>query len=190
MTLADLERLHKLKETGILKGGYDLFKWISLSLLVPLFIWTLYNGLHGDREKAQEGQKAPQIHLNSAQGDPVKLSDYKGEFIALNFWATWCEPCKTEMPILEEFSQQAEGAAVIGINMTNNEASQDQVLHFMKENKIHFPILLDSSGKVFEKYNIMSLPSTFFINKEGVIVKYHAGPLTVKDLHEITEEFD
>lgn len=167
-----------------------MIKRISLSLLVSLFVWTLYIGLQGDREKAQEGEKAPHFQLNSVQGEPNKLSDYKGEFLVLNFWATWCEPCKTEMPILEEFSQQEEDVAVIGINMTNNEASQDQVLHFIQDNKIRFPILLDSSGSVFEKYSILSLPSTFFINKDGVIVKYHAGPLTGKDLQKIVGAFD
>jgi peroxiredoxin len=166
-----------------------LAKRISLVLLVSLFAWTLFAGFKGDREYAEKGHKAPQFQLVSIQGESMKLTDFDGKLIVLNFWATWCGPCKTEMPALNQFSQQSEDITVIGINMTGNESSKTAVMQFVKEYEISFPILLDHSGSVFEKYRILSLPSTFFINEDGMIVEYHTGPLTEEYLRETARKF-
>ncbi|MCA1041855.1 TlpA family protein disulfide reductase [Bacillus infantis] len=165
-------------------------KRISLVLLVSLFAWTLFAGFKGDQDEyAEKGHTAPQFQLASIHGKSMKLTDYDGKLIVLNFWATWCGPCNTEMPALNQFSQQSEDITVIGINMTDNESSKTAVMQFVKEYEISFPILLDHSGSVFEKYRILSLPSTYFINEDGVIVEYHIGPLTERYLQETTRKF-
>lgn len=112
------------------------------------------------------GEKAPDFEVKTLQGDLVKLSDYQGKKVMLNFWATWCPPCKEEMPDMEKFYQQASDDVVI---LAVNIDPQYNVNKFVTEMGITFPILLDEKDKVNSMYQVLTIPTTYFIDKKGII---------------------
>ncbi|PCI25192.1 MAG: hypothetical protein COB67_11020 [SAR324 cluster bacterium] len=103
--------------------------------------------------------------LVDPQNNPVKLGDYKGKILLLNFWATWCIPCVKEMPDFEALLAALEGEdfAILGINVMD---SKSRVLRFLKQKKITLPIALDAKG-IYPKYKVQNFPTTLILNKEG-----------------------
>jgi cytochrome c biogenesis protein CcmG/thiol:disulfide interchange protein DsbE len=111
----------------------------------------------------------------------LSLSDFKGAAIVLNFWASWCAPCKEELPLLESTwkQMQAQGKDVVFIGIDYQESSS-AATSFLQQNGVTYPAVLDASGSVASKYGITSLPDTFFINRNGTVVS--------KELREITAQ--
>ncbi len=128
------------------------------------------------------GSKAPNFTLHSLDGDEVSLSDYKGKKILVNFWATWCPPCKKEMPAIQQFSKEAnEDLVVIAVNID----PENDVVAFANEYKLTFPILLDYQDvdkPVSDNYQVMAIPTTFFIDSEGNIQNKFIGEMKLKDI--------
>ncbi|ENH97691.1 thioredoxin [Gracilibacillus halophilus YIM-C55.5] len=122
------------------------------------------------------GQVAPDFTLQTIDGETVKLSDYRGDRVMLNFWATWCPPCREEMPDLQAFYQDSD-AVVLGINMTTTEQNIGDVRDFIDEYQLSFPILVDSEDKVAVTYQIHPLPTSYMIDSKGVIQFRIFGPL-------------
>ena len=118
----------------------------------------------------REGFLAPDFTLDTLQGEKVRLSDLRGKIVVLNFWATWCLPCRAETPALEKTYEQYEqsGMVVLGVDLANQDSIGD-VEAFIQEFKLTYPILLDRDGSVANLYQIKGIPSTFFINREGII---------------------
>ena len=122
----------------------------------------------------KEGFSAPAFNLDlldtedSASG--VTLSDYRGQVVMINFWATWCPPCREEMPaiqaVFEDYKEQ--GFVVLAVNTTFQD-NELEVKDFVLEYNLSFPILLDISGEVSQQYQLRGLPSTYFIDRNGVI---------------------
>jgi peroxiredoxin len=130
---------------------------------------------------AEVSQKAPNFILPSLDGKEVKLSDFKGRKVMINFWATWCPPCKAEMPAMQQLYNQAKGYIdILAINIDPH----NDVAGFVRENQLTFPILLDETGKVNEEYSIISIPTTLLVNEEGIIVKKHIGAMTFEQMEE------
>ena len=131
------------------------------------------------------GHPAPDFSLAAlgpATGkSTLSLSDFKGRAIVLNFWASWCVPCKEELPLLENTwkQMQAQGKDVIFIGINYQEASSTAA-SFLQQNGVTYPAALDASGSVASTYGITSLPDTFFINRNGTVVS--------KELREITAQ--
>ncbi|MCZ8514105.1 redoxin domain-containing protein [Paenibacillus filicis] len=125
------------------------------------------------------GQTAPDFELKQLDGTVVKLSDYRGKTVFLNFWATWCPPCQAEIPYLKEFhsANEASGAIVLGINATSTELSVPVVQAWTKEWKLSFPVALDSSGDVGRTYKVNAYPATYVIDANGIIREKHQGPM-------------
>ncbi|MBC7242337.1 MAG: redoxin domain-containing protein [Anaerolineae bacterium] len=123
------------------------------------------------------GALAPDFVVSDLEGNPIQLSAYRGKRVLLNFWATWCPPCRYEMPALQEaYTAFADDDFVIlGINYL--EAGED-VRAFMESLSLTFPVGIDSSGEVFRGYRVVSIPTSFFINRDGVIIALYRGPLT------------
>src|SRR5579875_4011047 len=125
------------------------------------------------------GSKAPDFTLKTLTGETVKLSSLKGKKVILNFWATWCPPCKAEMPEIEQFYQTAgKDIVILAVNID----PQLDVKGFVDKNHITFPILLDTNDKVNEQYQIISIPTTFFIDKNGVIQNKIVGAMKLADM--------
>ncbi len=135
---------------------------------------------------ANEGQPAPNISLQTSTGEHIRLSDFKGQKVVVNFWASWCPPCREEMQAFENyFSSNKQNARLMSVNMTNAEKTIDDVQAFLKRNNLTFPVLLDSQGKTGEAYQILTLPTSLFIDSGGIIQKKWIGPLDEDTIHSI-----
>ncbi len=133
-----------------------------------------------DSLAAGTGKAAPDWALKNVDGKTVKLSDYKGKVVILDFWATWCPPCRAEIPsfveLYKKYSQ--DGLVVVGVSV--DEEGPSVVKPFIKRNKIEYPIVM-ADGKIEQAYGgVEAIPTTFIINREGKIVNKHVG-LTSKE---------
>jgi cytochrome c biogenesis protein CcmG/thiol:disulfide interchange protein DsbE len=124
----------------------------------------------------QSGFAAPDFTLNTPTGETYTLSELKGNAVLVNLWATWCPPCRAEMPAIQKIYDEyrQEGLIVLAINMT----SQDNALNittFVAQFSLDFPILLDETGEVAAAYQLRSLPSSYFIDRAGIISEIVIG---------------
>lgn len=123
------------------------------------------------------GNLAPDFELETLTGDVVKLSDYRGKKVMVNFWATWCPPCRAEIPDMQKFYEKHD-IEILAINLTETEPSRGQVNGFVDEFGMTFPVLLDNDLTVAEDtYKIQPIPSSFFIDTKGIIRFYAPGAL-------------
>ncbi|UOQ94728.1 redoxin domain-containing protein [Halobacillus shinanisalinarum] len=122
------------------------------------------------------GDIAPDFQLQTLEGENVKLSDYRGQRVMVNFWATWCPPCRAEMPDMEKFYQNKD-VVVLAVNLTQTESNLQQVKDFVNEFTLTFPILLDKESKVATNYEIRPIPSSFMIDSNGIIQYKALGAL-------------
>lgn len=122
---------------------------------------------------------APDFELTTLNGEKVILSDYQGKKVILNFWATWCPPCKAEMPHMQKFYEKYkdQGVEILAVNLTSQDKGVDKVKAFVEENGLTFPILLDEEGVVGQNYQIATIPTSYMIDTEGNIVKKVVGPM-------------
>jgi len=128
------------------------------------------------------GQLAYDFELQDMAGNTVKLSDYRGKKVFLNFWASWCPPCKAEMPHLQAFSEEQEDTVVLGVNVTSSESHPDNAALFLEENEISF-LNLYGTEEVFNQYQVQSLPTSYLIGSDGKIYERIIGAVT-KDILE------
>jgi peroxiredoxin len=158
-----------------------------LSLITVAIVQAMDNESKENDEKdalggLKIGAKAPNFSLKTLDGKQVELSDYKGKKVMLNFWATWCPPCKKEMPDMEKYTQQAgDDVVVLAVNID----PENDVQSFVDDNGITFTIPLDSQSAknpVNERYKILSIPTTYFIDKEGIIRNKVISAMTLKDM--------
>ena len=129
------------------------------------------------------GDRAPDFELTTLKGDVVSLSDYEGSPVMINFWATWCPPCREEMPDMEKFYQETE-IEILAVNLLDTERTIDDVEQFVEEYGLTFPILLDESIEVAMIYGIQSIPTSYMIDSEGIIQFIVIGPLTYQQMNQ------
>ncbi len=135
----------------------------------------------------KQGNVPPDFELTTLTGDVVRLSDYKGKKVILNFWASWCPPCKEEMPHMEKYYQKnkdSENVEIIAVNMTTAERP-GSAREFVDAYGLTFPIPLDKTGEVLDAYKIGPLPMTYMINTDGTIAHQVSGPINEKVLNEL-----
>ena len=118
----------------------------------------------------REGFYAPDFTLDTLDGSTITLSDLRGKSVVINFWATWCLPCRAETPALENAFEQYQDSDVVilGVNLTNQD-SVAAVEAFVQEFELTYPILLDRDGGIGYLYQVTGLPTTYFISREGII---------------------
>jgi peroxiredoxin len=127
-------------------------------------------------ESAAVGSTAPNFELLNLAGEKVKLDDSRGKIVVINFWATWCEPCKVEMPYFDVLYNDSEGELeILAINF--DEPAQ-QVQQYVNEYQLSFPVLLDPGGFVQDLYRVRGYPTTFVVDPEGIIQFHHIGLIT------------
>ncbi|MDQ4078533.1 MAG: TlpA family protein disulfide reductase [Chloroflexota bacterium] len=127
----------------------------------------------------------PTLALPNLEGEELSLEEWRGTNVILNFWATWCYPCRTEMPTLAAVHAENEDVIVVGVNY---EESAADARAFVEELDLDFPILLDQEGKLADKFRVVGLPTTFFINRDGQIIGSHIGPVTEEMLDGIISQ--
>jgi thiol-disulfide isomerase/thioredoxin len=120
------------------------------------------------------GSKLPAFQLADLQGKPVRLSDYAGKTLIINFWATWCPPCRDEMPTLVQYYEEARPGNVELLSVNDGEPAAD-VAKFVGEFKMNFPILMDADSQYFDKLLLDSLPTTILVGPDGVVRALHIG---------------
>ncbi len=122
------------------------------------------------RQAAAKGSAAPDFVLTDLQGHAVKLSDLRGKAVVLNFWATWCPPCKEEIPWFVELQKRygAQGLQVVGVSM--DDGDQKDVAKFAAENAINYPVLFGKEDVAAQYGGIDYLPTTFYIDRNGVVL--------------------
>jgi len=132
-------------------------------------------------QSPQVGKLAPDFELSGLDGQAVSLSALRGKPVLISFWATWCEPCRFEMPFIQEvyegWTGKTPSLVILAINLGENPS---RVERFMEEYGLSFPVLLDANQDVTEKYNIRVIPATFFIDKDGIIQDIKFGAFLSK----------
>jgi peroxiredoxin len=130
----------------------------------------------------QVGKLAPDFEFTDAEGNSTSLSNLRDKYIILNFWQTWCQPCKYEMPLLQDLAYDQEKADNGLILLTvNSGESADTVQRFMKERGFSFPVLLDVQKGISRSYNVRFIPTTFFIGRDGIISNIRVGAFMNED---------
>ena len=138
-----------------------------------------------DGADAAQTVRAYEFEMEDQFGNVHRLDDYKGKVIFLNFWATWCGPCRNEMPeiqmLYEEYAAQGENAEV-------GEGSREEITAFMEENGYTYPVLMDETGEMFSYYGISAFPTTFMIDRDGNVYGYVSGQLTEDIMRSIIDQ--
>jgi len=136
----------------------------------------------------REGAEAPDFELTALDGKTVKLSDYRGKKVILNFWATWCPPCKAEMPHMQNFYEENKdkGVEILAVNLTNMDKGVDEVQKFVKEYGLTFTIPLDEEGVAGTTYQAFTIPTSYILDENGVITKKIVGPMDENMMKELT----
>jgi thiol-disulfide isomerase/thioredoxin len=162
---------------------------LHLMLVLVLGAAMLYGcGPAGDGAQtgAQEGQRLPDAEFTRLEGGNVKVSDLRGKPAVINFWATWCGPCKEEIPLLQQaYGDGGDGGFQI-IAVTDE--AKGAVSTWVEDNSMRLPVVLDPGGRASQRYRIQGIPTTFFLNSDGVVVIRHIGALTPGTLQVFLEQ--
>lgn len=136
------------------------------------------------------GDTAPAFTLRTLDGDSVRLSDFLGHPVVVNFWGTWCPPCRDEIPLLVEAYRihQGDSLVILGVNGRDQELSTRVVQRFVADLHVTFPILLDEKGRVRRHYRLRALPTTVFVAADGTVRAVNFGPLTSTELQRRLDE--
>jgi peroxiredoxin len=143
--------------------------------------------VHDQAGIGQASRRAPataaiDFELSDLSGKPVKLSDYRGKIVLLNFWATWCGPCQFEIPVFVKLKRQYQkrGFEIIGISM--DEGSQEQVAEFARQYEINYPVVIGAFAKLDGLGTITALPTSFVIARDGRVHSRHQGLLGLNEI--------
>ena len=158
--------------------------WYVAAAVVPILLLVMWGGwllIGADRAGAQIGEQAPDFTLTDLDGNQVRLSDLRGRPVIVNFWASWCVPCRDEFPLLADAvaAHAGQGLALVGIVYDDNAEAARQ---FMDEFGASWPALTDPDGAVARRYGIFGPPETFFIGRDGTVVGRQIGELNSSDM--------
>ena len=166
-------------------------KYVFLAFFALIAFVVKAQDESGDLVK--EGQQMPAFTIVNDNGKQVPSSSLKRKVILVNFFATWCPPCRGEMPDIEElyneYGKNNNEIIILGVASPNlgREGSEDDVIKFLEENNYTFPVVMDFGGELVYKYDISGFPTTFIINDEGEIVKRFVGAMDKKNMITIIE---
>jgi thiol-disulfide isomerase/thioredoxin len=157
--------------------GFTLYEALSDSIGVS-------GNLESDPETGLEiGAKAPDFTLETLEGEEITLSEV-GKPVMLNFWASWCPPCKAEMPHMVNFYEsRSDDVEIIAVNMMHQESSVEDTKAFHDDYQLNFPVPLDEDGTVTGMYQVKSIPTSYFVNAEGYIESKYIGPMTERSIN-------
>ncbi|WP_270670834.1 cytochrome c biogenesis protein/redoxin, partial [Paraclostridium bifermentans] len=148
-----------------------------------------------NENKDKDDNKIMSIDFNlyDQYGKEHKLSEYRGKTVFLNFWATWCPPCRGEMPHIEdlykEYNKNQDEVVILGVASPNlgNEGSEEDIKEFLNQNKYNFPVVMDKDGALAYQYGISAFPTTFIIDKDGYVTQYVPGAMDKETMKSLIE---
>jgi peroxiredoxin len=146
--------------------SWNIKQWVRGAALMSALVMTSLVGA--------SASIAPNFALPSRSGDTVSLQDLKGQVVMLNFWASWCGPCRQEMPLLDQMHKRysALGFTLLGVNV---EANTKDAERWLADMPVSFPVLFDKESKVSKLYDVSAMPSTVFIDRKGNVRYLHRG---------------
>lgn len=161
---------------------------IACTLLV--LIWVMTGRETGESLPAvgEVNRPAPDFTLPALGGGDIQFSDYEGQIVLVNFWATWCEPCRRELPALQNAYTELrdQGFMIVGVNLTRDELKQGvteaDILAFAQQYGITYPVALDIEGEVANAYRIFPLPTSYFVDAQGNIRYVRVGEITADEI--------
>lgn len=169
---------------------------LSIMLILGA-VWTVVSRVaepssqqSGPPPNPKEGFTAPDFTLDLLDGGQLTLSELRGHPVVLNLWASWCLPCRSEMPAIEKVyqSNKEAGLIVIGLNLTSQDSESD-IRAFAQELALTFPIALDRDGSVRDRFQLLGLPTTYFIDQSGIIRSVVVGgPMSEATIQSNVEE--
>ena len=167
-------------------------KILSIAIIaaaVVVIVSSIANAMN-KKEKRENAEQAADFTLEMLDGKMASLSDYRGQKVVLNFWATWCPPCKAEVPHLQNFYEENENSDVqlLAVNLTASDSMSD-VENFVDGYGITFPVLLDIDGEVGQQYEVITIPTTYFLDEEGNIVEKYIGALDEETMENILDSY-
>ncbi|WP_064093057.1 peroxiredoxin family protein [Rossellomorea aquimaris] len=185
------------------------FALVIVALLIGIFLVNFVQGQQEKKAKEEaaelanesmdlsdaknglsKGDRAPDFKLTNLKGKDVSLSDYKGKKVILNFWATWCPPCKAEMPHMQKYYEknaEKENVEILAVNLTSQDEGERAVRQFVDGYKLTFPILLDEEGEIGEEYRAFTIPTTYMIDTKGEIQHKIVGPMNEDMMKKMVE---
>ncbi|MDD5312047.1 MAG: TlpA disulfide reductase family protein [Dehalococcoidia bacterium] len=177
----------------------NISKYISVYIIVIATLVAVFiNGCSATNQTGQSGimtgnrigNLAQDFNLHTTDGREIKLSDYRGQNVILNFWATWCGPCRYEMPFFQAVQEKWDKSGVIVLAIATMD-DPDSVRSYAKVYNLKFTIPVDVMGNVAKKYGISGMPTTFFIDQEGIITSVRIGPfITQEEIEDMMKSFD
>lgn len=165
-----------------------IFRTAVLLVLIGAVVTTFVSSFRDDSNVVKAGDLAPNFKLKQVNGEETfELKELRGKGVMLNFWATYCDPCKEEMPYMEQLypEYKEKGIEILAVSLDTTELV---VKNFIEDYNLTFPIVHDQRGDVMDLYKIGPIPTTFFINPEGEVVRVIQGPLTLERLESYFQE--
>ena len=158
-----------------------------LALVVIYFVYDSltdnYDNNKIAEQKERDAVEAADFKVYDVDGNEVRLSDFRGQPVVVNFWASWCPPCVKEMPDFEEVYQEVGDEVVfMMVNLVGQRETKEKGLEFIEGNGFTFPVYFDMDQEAAYTYRVASIPSTYFINADGNIVESHIGLITKNQL--------
>lgn len=182
-----------------MKRGIQLkLKPVILTLIFAgLIVLALYTSQKENEEAKKQipaeqntglkpGSMAPDFTLNTLEGKQISLKEYRGKKVILNFWATWCPPCREEMPEMQKFYQdyRQKNVEILAVNLEYSETKPEKIRDFVKDYELGFSIPLDEKNTTGKQFRAVSIPTSYFIDEEGIITKMHIGPMDYKSMED------
>src|SRR5699024_8030745 len=171
-------------------------KWIITVIVVGLLGWAVYDFVIKSDDIPEEtnpeagidkGDTAPDFTLDTLDGETVKLSDYRGQKVLLNFWASWCGPCRAEMPDMQKFYEKySDDVEILAVNVRETERNDQNVIDFIEEYNATFPVLVDDSSVVSNIFMAHQLPTSYLIDSTG---KIHTKAVGAMNYETMVREF-
>lgn len=188
--MSSIQRAQKKQQQRQRSQRYTLIGISLFTVGIMLLIWMAFQSggqttVQTTPEQMAQGQPAPNFISPALSGGEIGLTDYVGDVVVVNFWATWCPPCKAEMPGINAFYEkhQADGLVVLAVNAKESESL---VRPFIESNNFTFPVLLDPAGSVVNQYQVRSFPTTIIIDRDGVVRHIQVGMISEEELERIT----
>lgn len=141
----------------------------------------------------EKGETAPDFELTTLAGESVKLSDYQGKKVILNFWATWCPPCRAEMPHMQAYYEEQaaeDNVEILAVNLTKEDRGLEKINTFKDEYGLSFPIPLDETGEVGALYQAVTIPTSYILDTQGRVQTKFVGPMDQTTIEKIISTMD